>query len=276
MNQSRWIQRLLVACDGDYNLASRHLFWLKEKVIEDSRGKRMSVRSNPLTSREEKHLEDLIKQRVSDHKPLQYILGTQPFCELDIVTRPPVLIPRWETEEWTDKTIRLLYPHLVKKGEKMRILDICTGTGCIALALSSRLPKDSVEIIGLDISEKAIELANHNLKVHQRKLKNPVRFQQGDVFDYSPSDKVHMIVSNPPYVTQDEYESLDPDVKNWEDMRALVADDQAFAADVPKVLMEIGGSHQVEPLTRTLKNNQLTNIQVWKDLAGKDRVIAAQ
>lgn len=75
MNQSRWIQRLLVACDGDYNLASRHLFWLKEKVIEDSRGKRMSVRSNPLTSREEKHLEDLIKQRVSDHKPLQYILG---------------------------------------------------------------------------------------------------------------------------------------------------------------------------------------------------------
>lgn len=75
MNQSRWIQRLLVACDGDYNLARRHLFWLKEKVIEDSRGKRISVRNSPLTSREEKHLEDLIEQRVSDHKPLQYILG---------------------------------------------------------------------------------------------------------------------------------------------------------------------------------------------------------
>lgn len=75
MNQARWIQRLLVACDGDYNLASRHLFWLKEKVVEDSRGKKISARNNPLTSQEEKHLEDLIEQRVSDHKPLQYILG---------------------------------------------------------------------------------------------------------------------------------------------------------------------------------------------------------
>ncbi|KAG0737201.1 hypothetical protein G6F22_009601 [Rhizopus arrhizus] len=243
---------------------------------------------------EKEHLNTLIDQRVLQHKPLQYILGTQPFCELDIVTKPPTLIPRWETEEWTDRLIKLLYPYLTAQNEKkMRILDICTGTGCIALALSSQLPKGSVEIIGLDISSRAIELANHNLIVHKHRLKNPVQFQQGDIFDNLPlSSSFHLVVSNPPYVTHDEYKSLDPDVKNWEDPRALVADNQGtcvhrriidvakhnkpFASGLPRIVMEMGGTHQIDLLSRALDKNGYLDIQVWKDLAEKDRVIIAK
>lgn len=274
-------------CDGDLNHAKKQLQWLKEKVLTDSRGK--WLRSS-LTEQEKQHLDKLIDQRVLEHKPLQYILGTQPFCELDIVTRPPTLIPRWETEEWTDRLIQLLKPYLGKDKKRMRILDTCTGTGCIALALSSHLPKDSVEIVGIDISKRAIELANHNLKQHQEKLRNPIEFEQRDLFGYLPSS-FHMIVSNPPYVTHQEYKDLDSDVKDWEDPRALVADDQGTKvhqhlievakhcqpfAHLPRLVMEIGGTHQVEILTKALGQHGFLDVQVWKDLAEKDRVIIAK
>ncbi|KAG1121915.1 hypothetical protein G6F42_011968 [Rhizopus arrhizus] len=187
-----WIQRLLPACDGDLGHTKRQLEWLKEKVTLDLSG---------------------------DSR-------TQPFCELDIVTRPPTLIPRWETEEWTYKVIEMLKNQLSTVQKPLRILDVCTGSGCISLALAKHLPKDSVHITGLDISTKAISLSHHNLDLHRSQLQNPVEFHVQDVFQYTPQDDIHLIVSNPPYITDEEYETLDPDVKNWEDARALVAPDQ--------------------------------------------------
>ncbi|KAI9256693.1 S-adenosyl-L-methionine-dependent methyltransferase [Sporodiniella umbellata] len=238
MSQSRWIQKLLKVCDGDLAHAKKQLQWLREKVLMDSRGK--IERGWTLTTLEKQRLDEWVDQRVIQHKPLQYILGTQPFCELDIVTRPPTLIPRWETEEWTDRLIELLKRY-VGPG-KMRILDACTGTGCIALALSSGLPKDSVEITGIDLSRRAIELSEHNRALHASRLRNPVRFEQRDLMDSCASYPFDLIVSNPPYVTHEEYKELTPDVKQWEDKRALVADDQGTR--IHRQLIEIASHCQ--------------------------------
>jgi release factor glutamine methyltransferase len=177
------------------------------------------------------------------------------------------------------------------KSKPLRVLDICTGSGCIALALAKQLPKDSTQIIGLDISEKAISLANHNLDVHRASIQNPVEFQQKDVFDLNiGKESFNVILSNPPYITHEEYDTLDPDVKNWEDSRALVAHEQGTQIHkklievakycrpylnnhIPRLVMEMGGTHQIESLTKVMQENGFKDIAVWKDLAEKDRVI---
>ncbi|KAI8985968.1 S-adenosyl-L-methionine-dependent methyltransferase [Pilobolus umbonatus] len=233
----------------------------------------------------------MVEDRTVLHKPLQYILGTQPFCGLEIVTRPPVLIPRWETEEWTNRIIELLRPRLSSSKPPFRILDVCTGTGCIGLALAAHLPKDSVEITGLDISNDAITLAQENLLIHKSMIKNPIEFHQKDIFQYERDSTFNLIVSNPPYISHEEYKNIDPGVKDWEDPRALVTEEdgtrihkriihvakycQPVFDDVPRVVMEIGGTHQISRLTKEMEDNELHNTTIWKDLAEKDRVIAA-
>ncbi|CEP09951.1 hypothetical protein [Parasitella parasitica] len=287
----KWIQKLLPVCDGDAAHAKRQLDWLKEKVTLDSSGD-SSKSIYALSKAEQDQLDEYIRQRTEQHKPLQYILGTQPFCELDIVTRPPTLIPRWETEEWTYRVIELIRNQLSAIKRPLRILDICTGSGCISLALAKHLPNNSVHITGLDISEEAISLSNHNLKVHQAQLGNPVEFQVADIFEYKPKamDDIHLLVSNPPYITGEEYAALDPDVKDWEDARALVAPDQGTRVHQriiqvakhckpliqgPHLFMEIGGTHQIGLLSGLMRQQGLTSIEVWKDLADRDRVITA-
>ncbi|GAN03501.1 methylase of polypeptide chain release factors [Mucor ambiguus] len=292
-----WIQKLLPVCDGDAGHAKRQLEWLKEKVTLDVSGN-SSKSIYMLSKQEHDQLDTYITQRTEQHKPLQYILatlvesisilGTQPFCELDIVTRPPTLIPRWETEEWTYRVIDMLKNQLSTVQKPLRILDVCTGSGCISLALAKHLPKDSVHITGLDISTRAISLSQHNLDLHQSQLQNPVEFHVQDVFQYIPQDEIHLIVSNPPYITNEEYKTLDPDVKDWEDARALVAPDQGTRVHQgviqvakyctpltkgPHLLMEMGGTHQIKLLSGLMLQQGFKTIDVWKDLAGKDRVI---
>lgn len=181
-----------------------------------------------------------------------------------------------------------MHKHL-SKTNPIRILDLCTGSGCIALALAKHLPKDSAQIIGLDISSKAVSLANHNLGVHNSSIQNSVQFQQKDLFQLQLEEPINLIVSNPPYITHKEYESLDPDVKDWEDSRALVADEEGthihkkiidvskycrpYASSIPRLVMEMGGTHQIKCLAEEMDKNEFKNIEVWKDLAGKDRVI---
>ncbi|KAI8979308.1 S-adenosyl-L-methionine-dependent methyltransferase [Mycotypha africana] len=173
----------------------------------------------------------------------------------------------------------------------VRILDLCTGTGCISLALAKKLPKNTVEITGIDISAAAIALAKENFALHKESLNNPVTFEQKDIFQLDSHDvePYQLFVSNPPYVTHDEYATLEPCVRDWEDKRALVADEQGtsihkriidlsrhskpYAENTPYVFMEIGGAHQVKVLMQTMQQAGLHNISIWKDLADRDRVI---
>ncbi|KAI8081748.1 S-adenosyl-L-methionine-dependent methyltransferase [Halteromyces radiatus] len=295
------IRRLLPACDNDISLAKRQIIWMKEKIIMDRHD--IKNTSTLLTTEELNRLDTFVQQRVEQHKPLQYILGTQPFYGLDILTRPPTLIPRWETEEWTHRLVELIQPYWKKQqGRRRRILDICTGSGCIALALAAHLPSNSTDILGLDISTEAIKLANDNLVIHQNQLNgNQVQFQIQDIYQAKVEKLfddpwVDLVVSNPPYVTHTEYVNLEAEVKQWEDKRALVADNQGILLHqrlielvsknnnnkkkdgdelLPRLIMEIGGEHQVSSLKQILDSYGFRHIKIWKDLAGKDRVILA-
>ncbi|KAH8550400.1 S-adenosyl-L-methionine-dependent methyltransferase [Umbelopsis sp. PMI_123] len=286
----RLARQLLHVCDQNVRHAQRELHWMLNHVISTT--KSQSTKTN-LTFHDAQRLTDMVKDRVEHHKPLQYILGSQPFCDLDIVTRPPTLIPRWETEEWVYR----LLEHLNQHHGKRRILDLCTGSGCIALALARHLDQGTADIHAVDISSSALSLARLNASLLSSQLANPVKIEKMDVLNTedfklggAPYD---LIVSNPPYVTQAEYAELTADVKEWEDHDALVADNDGMAfhlhiANVigkhnvlsssqswPRLVMEIGGTHQVDRLTKALKDNGLLRVEVWKDLASRDRSIAA-
>jgi len=167
-------------------------------------------------------LQKWLKQLVHEKKPLQYILGSVPFCGLDIIVEPPILIPRPETEEMVVWLIERLKQCRKKD---IRILDMCCGSGCIALALAAALP--DATIIGSDISEQAIALAEKN-KEHNNVAN--VSFLLSNLFEQLEAEqRFDIIVANPPYLSQHAYENASDPIRLWEDKNALVARDEGMA-----------------------------------------------
>lgn len=263
-------------------------------------------------------LRQAVSDRTEQHKPLQYIIRTQPFGKVNIKVRPPILIPRWETEEWTVRLADLIKTAPGGPG-KLNILDACTGSGCISLGLASELSMAEHNIVGVDVSQKAVDLALENLQfnslLQSSDCKSKVAFHQLDLL--KPVDKVtsqlnqmfaegiaiDMVVSNPPYVTLDEYAQLEPDVREWEDMAALVPTNsctetakdlqgtefieqlakiasenlsqqqQQQSSGLPKLVVEIGGKNQVEPVSQIMNDHGFNSIEVWNDMVGTERVV---
>ncbi|RIB27658.1 S-adenosyl-L-methionine-dependent methyltransferase [Gigaspora rosea] len=322
-----FLNRLLTKTSNDLSQAQQELKWLTIHVLQQTKNpilnklKTSMISTNEiiknLNNNEKIILNKYVSERVEKSKPLQYILGTQPFCDLEIITKPPVLIPRWETEEWTGRLIALLKPlfsttaNLASQKFPFKIIDICTGSGCIALSLSNALPQNSCYINGVDISNDALSLANLNLSAMRscKKLHNQVEFFHLDIMKSTDkqicefmrkSNGYDLVVSNPPYISHDEYLTLDEDVKLWEDKLALVADENgtifhskiAYLAakyllkknshfpnvrknKIPDLVMEIGGSHQVSKIVEELKKYNFKSVDIWKDGANKDRCIVA-
>lgn len=143
-------------------------------------------------------------------EPIQYITGNARFFGIDFKVRPGVLIPRPETGELVDWIID------ENKAEDLNVLDIGTGSGCIAIALSRNLPFANVEAI--DFSVKALEVARENAC----DLKAKVKFIEADMYDWQPdSDSLDIIVSNPPYIAPDEKDDMEVRVKDFEPEEAL-------------------------------------------------------
>lgn len=173
-----------------------------------------------------KKIVSVIFERVTLSKPLAYIFGKTDFCGLEIICEEPILIPRTDTESWVIKLIdELKKMFLLDSSLKnnFTILDMCSGSGCIALSIASAFPE--INVIGADIDFRAINLAKKN-SAHNN-ITN-VKFVQSDLFSKLNLSKVNLIVSNPPYVTQKEYLSLEDEVKNWESHIALVAEDNGL------------------------------------------------
>ncbi|ODQ82134.1 hypothetical protein BABINDRAFT_33228 [Babjeviella inositovora NRRL Y-12698] len=209
------------------------------------------------------------------HYPLQYILGTQPFGELDIRCKPGVLIPRWETEEWVLQLARVLSP-IVESKQNYGILDLCTGTGCIPLLLQHELGStikqskpQNVRTIGVDISPLAVELARKNSQTTVL----PTQFVQGDVFEpqtvmasmHEMDFRPDFITANPPYIPRKQFEAsrFEKSVKQHEPELALVGDSEFYRTLVEKwinpmrvqgFVFELGEVHQCE-YTRDLLGN---------------------
>lgn len=147
-------------------------------------------------------------ERRKRREPVAYILGYKEFWSMNIKVTPDVLIPRPETEAVVEKSLQ------ASKNGYTTILDLGTGSGCIAAALASELPTARFAVS--DISKKALEIAKENLAFAQ----NRVTFVQSDLFE-KIEGKFDLIVSNPPYVTAPDWEKLPPEIKNHEPRVAL-------------------------------------------------------
>ncbi len=196
-------------------------WWLLEGVTKKSRTQLITEPSLSLTDAQLKQLQAWIHAHTVEQYPLQYLLGSVPFGALEILVEAPTLIPRPETEEWCSNLLNSLAP---LTHAPLRILDMCTGSGCIALWLAKALPNATV--YGADIADTALALAEKNAA--HNKIPN-VRFFKSNLFEVlnhnAPFD---LIVSNPPYINPDIWHELSPMVSRWEDRGALVAANQGL------------------------------------------------
>ncbi|KAI9296422.1 S-adenosyl-L-methionine-dependent methyltransferase [Neoconidiobolus thromboides FSU 785] len=224
---------------GNIEHAKQEIRWLKEyindinKIIVDNNKVDGTIATlNDDSIDNDRILSNLLRERIFKNKPLQYIIGDQPFGDLLIKVKQPILIPRWETEEWSIELANMIDEQLSKsKNDDFTILEIGSGSGCIPLMLSSKI-KTKVDIYSIDKNEKATLLSQENQTFNEKQLNHKVHFKLVDLFnDYqikkllSSIPPVNMIVSNPPYIPPDEYELLDLSVKQWEDSGALKTKD---------------------------------------------------
>jgi release factor glutamine methyltransferase len=263
-------------------------WWILEHITQK---KKLALVTSPaplLSSDQETALADLLKKHIHDKMPLQYIFGSVPFGDLSIRVEPPLLIPRPETEEWSLK----LVDRLKKVQKPLTILDLCTGTGCIALLLARHLPKSPV--YALDISQQALILTRRNAQLNNIES---VTCVHSDLYDQLPPSLLFdIIVTNPPYISHQEWETLDPMVRNWEDKNALIASDnginiiQRIIKDAPKRLkhsaefaqynlpelcIEIG-YQQGKIVSDLMKMAGFAAVEIHQDLAGKDRLVTGR
>lgn len=224
-----------------------------------------------LSPTESVHYKSLLQQRL-DHKPLQYIIGETEFMGLSLLVNENVLIPRPETEQLVEKAIKLLEN---SSSAPLKVLDVGTGSGNIAIALAKFLP--SVEVTAIDVSEAAINLAKEN--ADKNGVSDKINFLVFDLnSDGFPDEMYDMVISNPPYISKLEMKTLQDEVKNWEPEVALTDQSDGFklieqvinkaTKSIHKgghILIEIGGNEQKERVEKLLSNAGFLNVNVEED-----------
>ncbi len=174
----------------------------------------------PVSAPELERFRPLLLQRAA-RKPLQYILGRCQFRDLELLVDERVLIPRPETEELVGVVLQRTAGR-----EGLRALDVGTGSGAIALALASEGP--FARVIATDRSPEALEVARENAR--RTGLSDRVEFREGSLLDpVADGERFDVLVSNPPYVSWEEFEALAPEVREWEPSAALVAAEEGMA-----------------------------------------------
>jgi len=235
-----------------------------------------------LTPEEQARYEESLHQR-SLGVPAQYITGHQEFWGMDFIVTPSVLIPRPETEHLIETVLKLSNGGRVSwPGHPTRIVDVGTGSGCIALALAKELPH--TEIHATDISSPALEVAHANAARHQ--FENRIRFHQTDLLQGLDPLAFDFVVSNPPYVGESEADQVQLEVRKFEPRNAVFAGPtglevierlipQAHAALKPGgwLVIEVSGTiaDHVQRLLDGWKKVHITN-----DLQGIARVASVQ
>ena len=232
-----------------------------------------------LTADEQTRYDEALAKRARG-VPAQYITGHQEFWGMDFIVNPAVLIPRPETEHVIETVLRLINGGRSSPGK--RIVDVGTGSGCIALALAKELPK--AEIHATDISPAALEVARANAARHQ--LDNRIHFHETDLLERLEPASFDFVVSNPPYVGKSEQDQVQLEVRKFEPRNAVFAGPtglevierlipQAQSALRPGgwLIMEISGTI-AEGVKRQLA--QWDAVQISNDLQGTPRVASAR
>ena len=263
-------KRLLASGVPDASISARSLFlalsgwdtetWLLQADTESSK-------------KEQTEYFSLIEKRGA-RVPLQYLIGQAWFYGYSFEVNENVLIPRFDTEV-------LLQAVLEKEGNKpLEVLDLCTGSGCIAITLKLEAP--AYTVTASDISEKALETAEKNAE----KLGAEVAFVKSDLFSAIPGT-FDLVVSNPPYITEEEIGKLEPEVRDFEPFAALSGGPDGL--DFYKRIAEEAGTHlkkggriyleigydQGTSVKELFENKGFTDGHLIRDLSGKDRVFTA-
>ena len=221
---------------------------------------------------------DCIRRRAA-HIPLQHITGEQEFMGYPFCVNEHVLIPRQDTEVLVEEAIQVMRP-------KMKVLDMCTGSGCIVLSIlkmcREKYYMTDLQGIGADVSEEVLKVAREN----GRRLGVPVTWIQSDLFAKIPEEeKYDVIVSNPPYIEtavidtlqeevrlHDPYIALDGKEDGLYFYRRIISEAGKYLKTQGKLMFEIG-CDQAEAVEELMKNAGYEQITVKKDLAGLDRVV---
>ena len=222
-----------------------------------------------------------IVKRLLHFEPIQYIFGHTEWCGLDLKVTPATLIPRPETAELVETITN--YPLPITN---CRVLDIGTGSGCIAIALKKAHPE--WQVTGIDISAEAIEVAKENAPRNNVE----VEFKVADIFDFNEQNlkskisnlKYDIVVSNPPYICEKEKATMNQNVLDFEPAQALFVpndDPLKFYRKIAEsrlgkhLFFEINEAYPKE-LVALLENVDYTDIQVKNDIYGKPRIIQAR
>lgn len=263
--------------------AEQEALWIVEHVLRLPSHNVLTDRDRLLSSSELAATRGLIARRVG-REPLQYILETQEFCGLEFEVSPAVLIPRPETE--------LLVEYVTQRISTARqatIVDVCTGSGCIAVAIARLRPH--ARVLAIDLSSSALHVARRNAIRHG--VGERITWLEGDLLgplvEQGVEGLVDVIVSNPPYIAEAEWATLQPEVKLFEPRGALVAGPQGtelherllqeaarYLAPGGVVLLEIGAG-QARGLRRIVE--QLPGYKFHRlvyDKAGLERVVIVE
>lgn len=257
---------------GEAELDARFLL---EFVCGTNRNTLLAHGDREVSAEECERYRELIGKRAA-HIPLQHLTGEQDFMGLTFLVNKEVLVPRQDTEVLVEEAMKHLH-------DGMRILDLCTGSGCILLSLLHY--SNDCEGVGTDLSPQALSVARENYeRLREARPEMKARFLEGDLFA-ALEERFDMIVSNPPYIETSVIDTLMPEVREHEPLMALNggADGLAFYRRIAKqagaylngggmLFFEIGCG-QAEAVCGLMKEAGFCEIQVVKDFAGLDRVV---
>jgi len=229
-------------------------------------------------------LREMVRRRASG-EPLQYITGEADFCGLKFAVDRRVLIPRPETELLVETVLERMKSRVQSSESRVRMVDLCTGSGCIAVTLAKRL--EAAEVYATDVSAEALAVAQANARRHG--VEKNIRFFSGDLLEVLPDSlRADAIVSNPPYIASGDWARLPKEVREFEPVQALVAGEDGLnfyrriVAGARRFLLPDGflclelGDGQCPAVTRLCAENGWAVEDVLKDLQGRERVMVAR
>ena len=227
-------------------------------------------------------IKEYVKRRLN-REPMQYILGFTEFCGLKIKVGPGVLVPRPETEILAEEAIKVISGFDARMPD-CNILDLCTGTGCLALAIAKEFP--AAHVYATDISEAAINYSRTNAELNR--IENII-FLKGSLFEPVENRlRFNLIISNPPYIKRDDINRLQPEIRDYEPVEALDGGEDGlsyYRSIIPAsgeylkrdgiLMLEIGFG-QADEIKSIGEQAGLARISLLRDYSGIERIFIAE